>query len=248
GIVPTLEPYSKRTSHGLVLGEDNEKMSKSRGNVINPDEMVDRYGADSFRLFELFMGAFDQPIPWSTQGLVGMQRFLYRVWDLQYKVMPSKSDDLQDGDRIVHQTIRKVGEDIEEMKYNTALAQLMSLANWFGKQERIEPSHWDAFVKLMAPFAPHIAEELFEARGYKKGLAHEPWPVFDPEKAKEDEIEVPVQVNGKLKDVVKVAAGIDQDELLKAALASEKVASLIEGRTIKRTVVIPGKMVNIVIG
>ncbi|HQJ24940.1 MAG TPA: class I tRNA ligase family protein, partial [Bacillota bacterium] len=182
------------------------------------------------------------------QGLVGMQRFLYRVWDLQCKVMPSKSDDLQDGDRIVHQTIRKVGEDIEEMKYNTALAQLMSLANWFGKQERIEPSHWDAFVKLMAPFAPHIAEELFEARGYKKGLAHEPWPVFDPEKAKEDEIEVPVQVNGKLKDVVKVAAGIDQDELLKAALASEKVASLIEGRTIKRTVVIPGKMVNIVIG
>ena len=248
GIVPTPEPYSKRTSHGLVLGEDNEKMSKSRGNVINPDEMVDRCGADSFRLFELFMGAFDQPIPWSTQGLVGMQRFLYRVWDLQYKVMPSNGDGQQDGDRLGHQTIKKVGEDIEEMKYNTALAQLMSLANWFGKKERIEPSHWDAFVKLMAPFAPHIAEELYEARGHKKGLAREPWPVFDPEKAKEDEIEVPVQVNGKLKDVIKVAAGSDQDTLLKAAMASDKVASSIEGKSIKRMIIIQDKMVNIVVG
>jgi leucyl-tRNA synthetase len=249
GVVSTSEPYTKRTSHGLVLGEDNEKMSKSRGNVVNPDEMVDKSGADAFRLIELFMGAFDQPIPWSTNGLVGMQRFLYRVWELQGKVRSCKgSESFTAAERLVHASIKKVGEDLEEMKYNTALAQLMSLGNWFGKQECIEPSHWETFIKLLSPFAPHICEELFEALGHKKGLAREPWPVFDPEKAKEEEIEFPVQVNGKLKDVVKVPAGADEDAMLKAAMASEKVATAVEGKTIRKTVVVPGKMVNIVVG
>ncbi|HOG53102.1 MAG TPA: class I tRNA ligase family protein, partial [Bacillota bacterium] len=247
GVVPTPEPYSKRTSHGLVLGEDNEKMSKSRGNVINPDEMVDKYGADAFRLFELFMGAFDQPIPWSTQGLIGMQRFLYRVWDLQGKVRRCDGADTLEAERMVHQTIRKVSADIEDMKYNTALAQLMSLANWFGKRESIKPEHWDDFLKLLSPFAPHIAEEMYEARGHKGGLAKAPWPVFDPEKAREDEVEVPVQVNGKLKDVIKVPAGSGQEELLEAAMASEKVAAAVAGKPVRKTIVIPGKMVNIVV-
>ncbi len=248
GVVQTPEPYSKRTSHGLVLGEDNEKMSKSRGNVVNPDEMVDKFGADSFRLFELFMGAFDQPIPWSTSGLVGMQRFLYRVWELQGKVSGMKGPSFQEAERFVHLTIKKVGDDIEEMKYNTALAQLMSLANWFGKQDSIDPGHWDAFVKLLSPFAPHICEEMFEARGHKKGLAREPWPSFDPEKAREDELEIPVQVNGKLKDVVRVAAGADAEAMLASALASEKVSSAIAGKQVIKKVIVPGKMVNLVVG
>jgi leucyl-tRNA synthetase len=249
GVVSTSEPYTKRTSHGLVLGEDNEKMSKSRGNVVNPDEMVNKYGADAFRLFELFMGAFDQPIPWSTSGLVGMQRFLYRAWELQGKVRSCKgSAAFAEAERFVHATIKKVGEDIEEMKYNTALAQLMSLANWFGKQECIDPAHWEAFVKLLSPFAPHICEEIYEAMGHAKGLAKQPWPVFDPEKAKEDEIELPVQINGKLRDVVKVTAGADEEEMLIAAMASERVQDSLQGKTIRKKIVIPGKMVNIVIG
>lgn len=246
GVVSTPEPYAKRTSHGLVLGEDNEKMSKSRGNVVNPDEMVDKFGADAFRLIELFMGAFDQPIPWSTNGLIGMQRFLYRIWDLQDKLGKDEGQDFVKTERLVHQAIRKVGEDIESQKYNTAVAQLMSLANAFGRKQKVDLTHWVVFLKLLAPFAPHIAEEMYERAGFEGGLSRAAWPEFDPEKAREEEVEVPVQVNGKLRDVVKVSADADEPSMLEAAMASERVKAALGGRRIRKHIVIPGKMVNLV--
>ncbi len=248
GVVPTSEPYARRTSHGLVLGEGGEKMSKSRGNVVNPDEMVDEYGADAFRLYEMFMGAFDQPIPWSTEGLKGMRRFLRRVWDMREKVAP----DAEAGaatTRAIHQTIRAVGERVEAMKFNTAIAALMELGNRFGQIESIAKADWERFVLLLAPFAPHLAEELWELAGHAgtfrpdtidpanvraDTLAREKWPEFDPAKAAEDEVEIPVQVNGKLRAKVTVAADAAEDDVKAKALAA--VAKHVEGKDIKKVI------------
>ena len=274
GVVPTSEPYKKRTSHGLVLGENGEKMSKSRGNVVNPDEMVEKFGADAFRLYEMFMGAFDQPIPWSTSGLNGMSRFLWRVWELQDKVAPdaggsdeitgstgcSSTDQLhpvnpsescpnkvsQTTDRLLHQTIKQVGERVESMKFNTAIAALMTLANEFGSQERIRKDHWETFLTLLAPFAPHIAEELWQTLGHDRSLAHEPWPKFDPAMLQEDEIEIPVQVNGKLRSKVRVPADADQQKIREIALADERTQISMAGKPVKKVIIVPGRMVNIV--
>ncbi len=256
GVVPTSEPYRKRTSHGLVLGENGEKMSKSRGNVVNPDEMVEKYGADAFRLYEMFMGAFDQPIPWSTSGLNGMSRFLYRVWELQDKVAADANEAaqrcgvLEEGAReiLLHQTIKRVGERIEAMKFNTAIAALMTLANEFGSQERIRKDHWQTFLTLLAPFAPHICEELWQALGHDRSLAYEPWPRFDPAMLREDEIEIPVQVNGKLRSKVRVPAGADREKVQEIALADERTQSAMAGKPVKKVIIVPGRMVNIVTG
>ena len=272
GVVPTSEPYKKRTSHGLVLGDNGEKISKSRGNVINPDEMVEKYGADAFRLYEMFMGAFDQPIPWSTSGLNGMLRFLYRVWELQDKVAleghapswtqsPCESDATKrvppvpqqaaaDAavDHLLHQTIKQVGERIETMKFNTAIAALMTLANQFGSQECIRKDHWQTFLKLLAPFAPHICEELWQTLGHSRSLAHEPWPRFDPAMLREDEIEIPVQVNGKLRSKVRVPTAADRDKVQEIALADERTQSSLAGKPVKKVIIVPGRMVNIVTG
>ncbi len=256
GVVPTSEPYRKRTSHGLVLGENGEKMSKSRGNVVNPDEMVEKHGADAFRLYEMFMGAFDQPIPWSTSGLNGMSRFLYRVWELQDKVAADANEAaqrcgvLEEGAReiLLHQTIKLVGERIEAMKFNTAIAALMTLANEFGSQARIRKDHWQTFLTLLAPFAPHICEELWQALGHDRSLAYEPWPRFDPAMLREDEIEIPVQVNGKLRSKVRVPAGADREKVQEIALADERTQSAMAGKPVKKVIIVPGRMVNIVTG
>jgi len=247
GVVPTSEPYAKRTSHGLILGETGEKMSKSRGNVVNPDEMVDRFGADAFRLYEMFMGAFDQPIPWSTNGLVGMSRFIARVWELQDKVSAEAAEDA-DTTRLVHQTIKNVGERIESMKFNTAIAALMELSNRFGSLEAIARADWETFLLLLSPFAPHVAEDMWEAQGHEKSLARHPWPEFDPEKAAADEIEVPVQVNGKLRGKVTLAADSGDDAIKEAALA--EIASYTEGKTVRKVLVVgkpPRRLVNVVV-
>jgi leucyl-tRNA synthetase len=247
GVVPTSEPYAKRTSHGLILGEGGEKMSKSRGNVVNPDEMVDRFGADAFRLYELFMGAFDQPIPWLTNGLVGMGRFISRVWEMQAKVGEDAPADV-DTTRAVHQTIKHVGERIEAMKFNTAVAALMELSNRFGQIDAITKADWEAFVLLLAPFAPHVAEEMWEAQGHDGMLARHPWPEFDSEKAAEDEIEVPVQVNGKLRAKVTLPADSSGDAIKAAALA--EIASYTEGKTVRKVLVVgkpPRRLVNVVV-
>jgi leucyl-tRNA synthetase len=247
GVAPTSEPYKKRTSHGLVLGENGEKMSKSRGNVVNPDEMVQKHGADAFRLYEMFMGAFDQPIPWSTSGLNGMARFLYRVWELQDKVAADAPEN-EVAERLLHQTIKQVGERIEAMKFNTAIAALMTLANQFGSQERIRKDHWQTFLTLLAPFAPHICEELWQTLGHGRSLAYEPWPRFDPAMLREEEIEIPVQVNGKLRSKVRVPAGAAPEKVREIALADERTQSSLAGKPVRKVIIVPGRMVNIVTG
>jgi leucyl-tRNA synthetase len=250
GVVPTSEPYKKRTSHGLVLGENGEKMSKSRGNVVNPDEMVEKHGADAFRLYEMFMGAFDQPIPWSTSGLNGMSRFLWRVWELQDKVEAgvAQPPPAVETDRLVHLTIQQVGERVEAMKFNTAIAALMTLANQFGSQERIRKDHWQTFLTLLSPFAPHISEELWQTLGHNRTLSHAPWPKFDPAMLREDEIEIPVQVNGKLRSKVRVPAGAGPEKIQEIALADERTQISIAGKPVKKVIIVPGRMVNIVTG
>jgi len=246
GVVPTDEPYTKRTSHGLVLGENGEKMSKSRGNVVNPDEMVDRFGADAFRLYELFMGAFELAIPWSTQGLNGMHRFLCRVWELAGKVAPGAKAE-NDLDRLIHKTVKKVGGDIEAMKFNTALAALMILANRLGRCAAIRPEDFERFVLLLAPFAPHMSEELWERLGHTDLVARAEWPAYDEALLVEEEVTLAVQVNGKVRSRVTVPADADEAAVREAALADEKVAKYVTGREVKKVVVVPGRLVNIVV-
>jgi leucyl-tRNA synthetase len=245
GVVPSSEPYQKRTSHGLILGEGGEKMSKSRGNVVNPDEMVDNYGADSFRLYEMFMGAFDQPIPWSTRGLIGMNRFLIRVWDLLPRVSADAPED-KTATRVLHQSIRKVTEDIEAMKFNTALAQLMTLSNCFGQLEQVRRDDFVCFVVLLAPFAPHLAEELWHRLGNTSLVSIEKWPEWDEAKTESDEITIVVQVNGKLRAEFQSAADAEKEDLEKRALEQDKVKRHIEGKTIRKVIIVPNKLVNIV--
>ena len=246
GVAPSEEPYRKRTSHGLILGESGEKMSKSRGNVVNPDEMVEKYGADAFRLYEMFMGAFDQPIPWSTKGLTGMSRFLYRVWDLQDKVSAEAVEDAG-LTLLVHQSIRKVSEDIENTKFNTALAQLMTLANGLGSAPTIRSEDYETFVRLLASFAPHICEEMWERLGHTRLVAREPWPSWDENKLVTDEVTVVVQVNGKLRGEFSAQRGAAKEELERMALELDRVKAHVEGKTVRRVIVVPDKLVNVVV-
>jgi leucyl-tRNA synthetase len=229
----------------LILGENNEKMSKSRGNVVNPDEMVEKYGADALRLYEMFMGAFDQPIPWSTAGLNGMQRFLFRVWELHGRVKP---DALEDSviTRMIHQSIRKVSEDIETTKFNTALAQLMTLSNTLSRSEAIRRQDFEILVLLLAPFAPHIAEELWSALGHSTLTALEPWPRFDEAMLAADKVTVVVQVNGKLRAEFQASPDASKDDLEAAARSLEKVMVHLAGKNVRKVIVVPGKLVNIV--
>ncbi|MBD3241431.1 MAG: leucine--tRNA ligase [Chitinivibrionales bacterium] len=246
GVVPTAEPYRKRTSHGLVLGENGEKMSKSRGNVVNPDEMVDKYGADSFRLYEMFMGAFDQPIPWSTQGLNGMNRFLHRVWEMREKVAADApaNDDVT---TLLHQTIKKVGDDIEATKFNTAVAQLMTLSNALNKLERIPSADFECFLVLLAPFAPHIAEELWAGLGKNGCIAGAAWPLYDEDKLTVDRVTVVVQVNGKLRAEFEATRDASRDELERTALELDRIKAHTDGKAVRKVIVVPNKLVNIVV-
>jgi leucyl-tRNA synthetase len=247
GVTPTPEPYARRTSHGMVLGEGGEKMSKSLGNVVNPDEMVEKHGADAFRCYELFMGAFDQAIPWSTQGLIGQERFVTRVWRHLDKVKgdaPSAEGTL----RLLHQTIRDVSERTEAMKFNTALAALMTLSNHFGTLESIRRETFETFVLLLSPFAPHLCEELWERLGHGESLARHPWPAFDEALAAEEEVEIPVQVNGKLRGRLQVPPSIPEAEIRERALALENVKRYLDDRTVRKVIVAGGgKLVNIVV-
>lgn len=245
GVVPTPEPYCKRTSHGLILGENGEKMSKSRGNVVNPDEMVDKFGADSFRLYEMFMGAFDQPIPWSTQGLNGVNRFLNRVWDLQEKVSTEAPSD-SETERVLHQTIKKVGEDVESIKFNTAIAQLMTLSNHLGSLERIDVDDFATFVLLLSPFAPHIGEELWRRLGHEDTVMYAKWPVWDESKLAAEQVTIVVQVNGKLRDRFTAPAGVSKEDMERSALGLEKVQQHVGGKNVRKVITVPGKLVNIV--
>ena len=245
GVVPTKEPYAKRTSHGMILGENGEKMSKSRGNVVNPDEIVDTYGADTMRLYEMFIGDFEKAAPWSPKSIKGCRRFLERVWVL--------ADKVQDGDTyseqhevLMNRTIKKVGEDADNLKANTAIAALMTMLNEF-YDKGVNRAEYKTFLALLNPFAPHITEELWQQLGETGLLSVAPWPTYDEAKTVESTVELAVQVNGKLKCTIKLAADADKQTAIDTAMAEEKVQHAIEGKQIVKQIVVPGKIVNLVV-
>jgi len=242
GVVPTSEPYQKRTSHGMILGENGEKMSKSRGNVINPDDIVEELGADSFRLYEMFMGAFDQPIPWSSTGARGCRRFLDRVWRLQDMIEgEGESADMRGK---VHGCIKKVGEDYERMKYNTAIAAMMTLVNDFYAKGSVTRGELHTLLTILSPVAPHICEEMNETLGFGP-LYATPWPPYDETALIEDSVELAVQLNGKVRARITVASGAPKEEIEAAALAHPDIAALIAGKTVRK-VIAAKNIVNIV--
>ena len=242
GVVPTSEPYQKRTSHGMILGENGEKMSKSRGNVVNPDDIVRDYGADTLRTYEMFIGAFDLSASWSENGVKGCRRFLERVWKLQDILVDGDeySDDLMTK---MHQTIKKVSMDYESLKYNTAIAALMTLLNDVVKKGAINKAEFKTFLILLNPVAPHITEELWKEAGYEGRVYQATWPEYDEAKTVEDTVEIAVQVNGKTKAVIEVAKDIDKDAAI--AKAKEALGDKLTGNIIKE-IYVPGRIVNIV--
>jgi leucyl-tRNA synthetase len=253
GYVSTQEPFKKLINQGMILGEDNQKMSKSRGNVVNPDKVIDDYGADSMRLYEMFMGPLEATKPWNMQGVEGVYRFLNKAWRM---IVDEESGDLSpavqdtEGDeatvRLLHQTIKKVGGDIETFGFNTAISQMMIFVNHLLKLEARPKDAVEKFVLALAPFAPHIAEELWEKLGHTRTLAYEPWPLYDEELVKEREIELAVQVMGKIKDRIVVAADADEDAIRQKAIASPRIIDAMAGKTPKKVIVIKSRLVNIV--
>ena len=245
-VVPCPEPYQKRTSHGMILGENNEKMSKSRGNVVNPDEVVEEFGADAFRTYEMFIGAFDQSTPWSQQGLKGCYKFLERVWNLQ-SIVNDEEGYSADLEKNINKAIKKVGEDFERMKFNTAIATMMSLVNDFSKKGSVTKGEYKTLITLLNPVAPHMTEELWLTYGNGELLSLQPWPKYDEGKTVDDEIEIVVQINGKIKDKLMIPAGLDKDGTQEAAMNTEKIKGLIEGKNVVKVIAVPGKLVNIVV-
>lgn len=246
GVVPTPEPYAKRTSHGMILGENGEKMSKSRGNVVNPDEIVEEYGADTMRLYEMFIGDFEKAAPWSSTSIKGCRRFLERVWGLQENILP--------GDAIrprletpFHKTIRKVTEDIDNLKYNTAIAALMALLNTIYESGGITRGEYRVFLILLNPFAPHITEEIWENMKLGRLIARSEWPAYDAAKCVEQTIEIAVQINGKVRTRITIAADSDSAAAVSAAKSDEKIASALEGMQVVKELYVPGKLVNLVV-
>ena len=246
GVVPTKEPYQKRTSHGMILGGNNEKMSKSRGNVVNPDDIVRDYGADTLRCYEMFIGDFEKPVPWSENGVKGCRRFLERVWNLQSLVV--------DGDKYtedlaseIHKTIKKVTEDYINLKANTAIAQLMTLSNEFSSAGKITKEDFRTFLILLNPVAPHITEELWQVCNLDGVLSEQVWPKYDEKMTIDDEIEIPVQFNGKVRYTIKIARDESQDKVFEVAEKDELFAKNTEGKKVVKKIYIPNKIVNIVV-
>jgi leucyl-tRNA synthetase len=246
GVVPTKEPYQKRTSHGLILADGGEKMSKSKGNVINPDSIVSTLGADTLRVYEMFMGPFGEAIAWNPDGVVGSRRFLERVWRAGNKITTDEKITNEDVSILLNQTIKKVGEDIEEMKFNTAISAMMILLNEFEKHEVILKSYYEAFLILLAPFAPHIAEELWAMFGNSKSIHLSAWPKYKLDHKRKDKIKIVVQVNSKIRDFVSVSPDIDDESLKELVLKGENVQKWISGQEIKKVIVVKNKLVNIV--
>jgi leucyl-tRNA synthetase len=246
GVVPTSEPYAKRTSHGMILGEDGQKMSKSRGNVINPNDIVNEFGADTLRLYIMFIGDFEKAAPWSSNAVKGCKRFLDRVWNLSETRISGDDSYSQAHEGAIHRAIKKVGDDIENVKFNTAIATLMSLVNEFYDKA---PSRGDikALLSLLSPFAPHIAEELWEIQGFGGFACKGAWPEYDESKTLESEREIAVQVGGKLKTTVMVPQDADDETVINTAKADEKIAKLLEGKEIVRSIVVKNKLVNLII-
>ncbi len=246
GLVPTSEPYKKRTSHGFILGVGGEKMSKSRGNVINPDDVVEKMGADTLRLYEMFIGPFDQAAAWSTDGIVGPRRFLEKIWRLKEKVNPNMSSNKKI-DSLLHRTIKKVEEDIERTGFNTAVSALMVCANEMEKEKDISKEDFEIFLKILAPFAPHITEELWAELDNKNSIHEEKWPEFEESKIEEESMTIVVQVNGKVRASFEAERGETEENLKMKALALSEIEKWVKGMSIGKVIYVKGKLVNIVI-
>lgn len=246
GVVSTVEPYKKRTSHGMILGENNEKMSKSRGNVVNPDDIVREYGADTLRTYEMFIGDFEKSVPWSDNGVKGCRRFLERVWRLQEIVVPGDSY-TKELETKIHKTIKKVSEDYETLKFNTAIAALMSLLNDFNSQGKITAADFKTFLILLNPVAPHITEELWQICGFEGMLHESKWPVYDEEKTIEEQIEMPIQINGKVRGTIMVPVDSTEDMIKEKIRENENLMRYLEGKQIVKEIFVKGKIYNIVV-
>lgn len=246
GVVTNPEPYAKRTSHGMILGENNEKMSKSRGNVVNPDEIVEEYGADTFRMYEMFIGDFEKSVPWSSLGIKGCRRFIERTWKLQEMI---REEDIfsEKIESSLHKTIKKVTEDYETLKFNTAIAAMMSLINEIYDIGGITKKDYQTFLILLNPVAPHVTEELWQLMEFDGFLNEAPWPKHDESKLVESTIEIPVQINGKVRGKIVVAANISQDEVITMAKSDLVVKDMLDGKEIKKIIYVPGKILNIVV-
>lgn len=251
GVVPTKEPFQKLFNQGMILGENNEKMSKSRGNVVNPDDVIEQYGADTLRMYEMFMGPLDASIAWNENGLEGSRKFLDRVWRLivdENGKMRDRITTFNDGklSKVYNQTVKKVTEDFEQLHFNTAISQLMVFVNEAYKSDALPYEYVAGFVQLLAPIAPHIGEELWAILGNKEGISYVPWPTYDESALVEDEIEVVFQVNGKVRAKAKVPADADKATLEQLAQSNELVKEQLDGKTIRKIIVVPNKLVNIV--
>ena len=246
GVVPTKEPYQKRTSHGMILGDNGEKMSKSKGNVINPDDIVTEFGADTFRVYEMFMGPFDQSAAWSMDSIRGCSKFLDRVWNLHTMLVDGDTYSAET-EKMMHQAIKKVTNDIEEMKFNTCVSTFMTMMNEFTKLKRINKAEYKTFITLLNPFAPHLTEEMNQVAGFEEELAYTEWPSYDEEKTIENVINLPVQINGKLRANIDINKDEDQASVKEKIYANEKIKSYTDGATIVKEIYIPNKIYNIVI-
>jgi leucyl-tRNA synthetase len=246
GVVPTKEPYQKRTSHGMILGANGEKMSKSRGNVVNPDEVVDNYGADTMRLYEMFIGDFEKAVPWSENGVKGCRRFLERVWKLQ-DMLTAEEGISKDMETWIHKTIKKVSQDDESLKFNTAIAAMMALVNEFYAKGSVTRGELKVLLQLLNPDAPHMTEEMWQECGFEGYLHQQAWPVWDEAKTVEDMITIAVQINGKSKGTLSIPKNADQAVAMAAFHADERLSSQIAGKTIVKEIYVPGRIVNVVV-
>ncbi|WP_409178233.1 leucine--tRNA ligase [Brevibacillus fortis] len=253
GVVPTKEPFQKLYNQGMILGENNEKMSKSKGNVVNPDDIINSHGADTLRMYEMFMGPLDASIAWSTKGLDGSRRFLDRVYrlfvgdngELNEKIV--ETSNVAGMERVYHQTVKKVTEDYEGLRFNTGISQLMVFVNEAYKAEVLPKKFMEDFVKMLSPIAPHLGEELWEKLGHSESLAYEAWPTYDEAKLVEDEVEIVLQINGKNKEKLLIASDSTKEQMEEMAKNNEMIKELIEGKTIVKVIAVPGKLVNIVV-
>ncbi|HVI21197.1 MAG TPA: class I tRNA ligase family protein, partial [Bacillus sp. (in: firmicutes)] len=252
GVVPTKEPFQKLFNQGMILGENNEKMSKSKGNVVNPDDIVNSHGADTLRLYEMFMGPLDGSIAWSENGVDGSRRFLDRIWRLFIEDNGTLTSKIQENEKasnlekVYHQTVKKVTEDYEHLRFNTAISQLMVFINEAYKATSLPVSFMEGFVKLIAPICPHIAEELWEKLGHSGTISYEAWPAYDEAKLVDNEVEIVIQINGKVKAKLTVPFGTNKDQLEQIAMDDDLVKAQIDGKTVRKVISVPGKLVNIV--
>jgi leucyl-tRNA synthetase len=246
GYVNTKEPFQRLVNQGMILGEDNQKMSKSRGNVINPDDIIKEFGADSMRVYEMFMGPLEVSKPWATAGLVGVSRFLERLWAIGEKPVADAAPTAEQL-KLLHKTIKKVGDDTSTLNFNTAISSMMVLSSEVAKCDPVPRALWEPLVKMVGPYAPHLGEELWQKLGHDGSLAKAPWPVYDAALAADDEVTVVVQVNGKLRDKFTAPVGTGKDELQKTALALPKTKEWTDGKEIVKVIVVPEKLVNIVV-